>query len=118
MGLYGDHVLPRLIAFGMRGEGFAEQRAHALDGVRGRVLELGFGAGHNVPHYGDEVTELLALEPAQVNRKLANVHECMLVRRTHVQSIQLDHRIQHEGECRLHRRRTGRTTEPARRAIP
>ena len=71
MGLYGDHVLPRLIAFGMRGEGFAEQRSRALEGVCGRVLELGFGAGHNVPHYGEGVTELLALEPAQVNRKLA-----------------------------------------------
>ena len=71
MSLWGDHVLPRLIAFGMRGEGFAKQRGRALEGVRGRVLELGFGAGHNVPHYGDDVTELLALEPAQVNRRLA-----------------------------------------------
>lgn len=71
MGLYGDHVLPRLIAFGMRGEGFADQRARALEGVRGRVLELGFGAGLNVPHYGEGVTELLALEPALVNRRLA-----------------------------------------------
>lgn len=71
MGLYGDHVLPRMVAFGMGGRAFQDQRRQALAGVAGRVLELGFGAGHNLEHYGEGVTEVLALEPAQVNRKLA-----------------------------------------------
>lgn len=55
----------------MGGEKFAEQRAPALKGVHGRVLELGFGAGHNLSHYPPAVTEVLALEPAQLNRELA-----------------------------------------------
>lgn len=71
MGLWSNHLLPRLVARGMAGEDFAEQRARALAGVRGRVLELGFGSGLNLPHYPPEVTEVLALDPVRVNRKLA-----------------------------------------------
>ncbi|MDA1263843.1 MAG: class I SAM-dependent methyltransferase [Planctomycetota bacterium] len=71
MGFYGDHVLPRGIAWGMQGRAFREQRGPALTLARGRVLELGFGAGHNLEHYPAAVEEVLALEPATVNRKLA-----------------------------------------------
>ena len=71
MGLYVEHVLPRVVALGMGGRSFQAQRRQALGGLTGRVLELGFGAGHNLPHYGEGVSEVLALEPAQVNRKLA-----------------------------------------------
>jgi len=55
----------------MSSRAFVEQRVPALAAVRGRVLELGFGSGLNLPHYPPGVTELLALEPAQLNRKLA-----------------------------------------------
>ena len=71
MGLWGEHLLPRGIAWGMGGEAFREQRGPALADVRGRVLELGFGAGHNLAHYTEGVREVLALEPAKLNRKLA-----------------------------------------------
>jgi SAM-dependent methyltransferase len=71
MGLYGDHILPRAVALAMGGKGFREQRLAALAGVRGRVLELGFGSGHNLAFYPEGVTEVLALEPALLNRKLA-----------------------------------------------
>lgn len=71
MGFYGNQVLPRMVALAMGGKGFREQRLAALSGVRGRVLELGFGAGHNLAFYPEGVTEVLALEPALVNRKLA-----------------------------------------------
>jgi len=71
VGLYADHVLPRGIAWGMSGEKFREQRAACFQGVAGRVLEVGFGAGLNLPHYPGGVDELLAVEPAAVNRKLA-----------------------------------------------
>jgi ubiquinone/menaquinone biosynthesis C-methylase UbiE len=71
MAFYGDHILPRCIAWAMAGEAFESQRGPALAGVRGRVLELGFGSGLNLPHYPGGVSELLALEPAQLNRKLA-----------------------------------------------
>ena len=71
MGLYDDHILPRGIAWSMGGKKFSEHRERALRGVSGRVLELGFGAGNNLPHYPSVVTAVLALEPARVNRKLA-----------------------------------------------
>ncbi len=32
----------------------------------GRILEIGFGAGHNLEFYPVEVTEVLALEPSQL----------------------------------------------------
>lgn len=60
-----------MLALLMGGRAFEEQRRQALEGVAGRVLELGFGAGHNLPHYGPGVTEVLALEPALANRRLA-----------------------------------------------
>jgi ubiquinone/menaquinone biosynthesis C-methylase UbiE len=34
-----------------------------LEGVGGRVLEVGAGTGSNLPHYGPEVTSLVAVEP-------------------------------------------------------
>ena len=71
MGVWSDHLLPRLLAVGMGQRKFAEQEAGALKEVSGRVLELGFGAGLNLPHDTGAVTEVLAVEPAQVNRKLA-----------------------------------------------
>ena len=71
MGFYSDQILPRMVALAMGGKGFREQRLATLTGVRGRVLELGFGSGHNLAFYPEGVTEVLALEPALLNRRLA-----------------------------------------------
>jgi ubiquinone/menaquinone biosynthesis C-methylase UbiE len=38
-------------------------RAAAVAPARGRVIEIGFGSGLNVPHYGAAVTQLVAIEP-------------------------------------------------------
>lgn len=71
MGLYSAHVLPRCIAWAMSGKEFMRLREDALSSAAGSVLEIGFGAGLNLPHYPPSVRELHALEPARVNRKLA-----------------------------------------------
>ncbi|HVU74633.1 MAG TPA: methyltransferase domain-containing protein [Mycobacteriales bacterium] len=71
MGIYNDHVVPRIInvACGLKEARHLRDRACA--GLGGRVVELGFGTGHNVPHYPPEVTEIAAIEPSDVSWKLA-----------------------------------------------
>ena len=71
MGLYSDFILPHMLAYGMGGKHFRALRPTCVAQARGRVLELGFGAGHNLPHYTGDVDELVALEPSDVARKLA-----------------------------------------------
>lgn len=39
-------------------------RAEVLAPARGRVLEIGFGTGANLPYYPDAVTSLVAVEPS------------------------------------------------------
>jgi ubiquinone/menaquinone biosynthesis C-methylase UbiE len=71
MGLYGEHVLPRLInrACGMKT--LAPLRSQVCEGLHGRVLELGFGSGLNVPHYPDAVSRVAAIEPSDLGWSLA-----------------------------------------------
>lgn len=71
MGIWSESLLPRVVDFGMRGKTFREERPKCVGLAKGRVLEIGFGSGLNVPYYSKEVTELLALEPSEVGRKLA-----------------------------------------------
>jgi ubiquinone/menaquinone biosynthesis C-methylase UbiE len=71
MGWYSDHVLPRAMDMVMRGGEYATIRARVAAGLSGNVLEVGFGAGLNLPHYPPAVTRVLAVEPALVGRKLA-----------------------------------------------
>ena len=43
--------------------GLAERRRSLLEGLAGRVLEIGAGTGTNLPHYPPAVTEVVAIEP-------------------------------------------------------
>jgi ubiquinone/menaquinone biosynthesis C-methylase UbiE len=71
MGLYGEHVLPRMINAGC-GKATAEPlRRRVCAGLAGDVLEIGFGSGHNVPFYPPAVTHVDAVEPSDVAWKLA-----------------------------------------------
>ena len=53
------------------GKGAAEHRAEMLAGLTGRVIEVGAGTGLNFRHYPPGVTEILAVEPEPLLRKLA-----------------------------------------------
>ena len=66
MGLYADYIFPRLMDHVMRAPAFEEQRKRALAGVSGRVLEIGFGTGLNLPHYPSAVTWLTGIEPTRL----------------------------------------------------
>ncbi len=71
MGFYEDQILPRGIDWGMSGERFSILRQEYLAGISGRVLEVGFGSGLNLPYFSDTVTHLYALDPSQLGRRLA-----------------------------------------------
>jgi ubiquinone/menaquinone biosynthesis C-methylase UbiE len=71
MGLYGDHVLPRIINVACDMKVAREQRARVCEGLSGDVVEIGFGSGLNVPFYPAEVTRVAAVEPADTGWKLA-----------------------------------------------
>jgi ubiquinone/menaquinone biosynthesis C-methylase UbiE len=72
MGLYGEHVLPRLINVGCNTKVNRKQRARVCAGLSGEVVEIGFGSGLNIPHYPAGVTRVSAVEPANVGWKLAS----------------------------------------------
>ena len=46
-------------------------RSRVCDGLHGQVVELGFGSGLNIPFYPAAVTEVAAIEPADLGWKLA-----------------------------------------------
>ncbi|MFE0424993.1 class I SAM-dependent methyltransferase [Streptomyces sp. NPDC058953] len=51
--------------------GIAEYRRELLDGLSGRVIEIGAGNGLNFAHYPRAVSEVVAVEPEPVLRALA-----------------------------------------------
>lgn len=71
MGLYGEHVLPRIVdkACGMKSARPYRERVCA--GLSGDVVEVGFGSGNNVDFYPGAVTRVVAVEPSGTAWKLA-----------------------------------------------
>ena len=65
MGLYGEHVLPRVINVACGLKAVAPLRRRVCEGLEGNVVELGFGSGHNIPLNPDSVSRVAAIEPAE-----------------------------------------------------
>jgi MFS family permease len=55
----------------MEQAGYAEHRDELLDGLTGRVIEIGAGNGMNFAHYPPAVSHVLAVEPEPRLRELA-----------------------------------------------
>ena len=71
MGFYEEQILPRGINWTLCWPRFNKLRQQYLKDVGGKVLEVGFGTGLNLPHYTSRVTHLYALDPSQLGRRLA-----------------------------------------------
>jgi SAM-dependent methyltransferase len=71
MGFYAEQVLPRIIdkCGGMKG--IEPLRRRACAGLHGRVVEIGFASGLNVPFYPEAVSGVSAVEPAGLGWRLA-----------------------------------------------
>lgn len=64
MGLYSRYVLPTIVTCGCRSPGITAQRRLVVPRAKGVVLELGFGAGLNLPFYDPgKVSRVYGLEP-------------------------------------------------------
>ena len=71
MSVYRNHVLPFLTDRLLSGREFLDLRRQVVAGLFGRVIEIGFGSGLNLPYLPQEVEEVLAVEPAPGALKLA-----------------------------------------------
>lgn len=71
MGLYERCILPHLLNLAMTTEGVRNERARCLADVNGRVLEVGFGSGLNLPFYSSGVTKVVGIDPSATSAKLA-----------------------------------------------
>lgn len=60
---YDRRILSQILDHGMRG--VDPLRAQLLAPAHGRVIEIGFGTGSNLPHYPAAVQELVAVEPSE-----------------------------------------------------
>ena len=73
MSFYDERVLPHLINWSMRQPIFDAYRRRVLQAAEGCVLEIGIGAGLNLPFYGHAAEHVIGLEPSP--RLLAMVRE-------------------------------------------
>jgi SAM-dependent methyltransferase len=71
VGFYENQIVPRFMDFVMRRSELTPIRARVAAMLDGDVLEVGFGSGLNVPHYPLTVTQVRAVDPATIGRKLA-----------------------------------------------
>ncbi len=71
MAIWRDHLLPRIVDKACARGDFEEPRRRTLAGVRGDVVEIGFGSGHNLAYYPATVERIRAVEPSTVARRLA-----------------------------------------------
>jgi ubiquinone/menaquinone biosynthesis C-methylase UbiE len=71
MGVYTDHIVPRIVDKACNMKESRAQRRRVCEQLSGDVIEIGFGSGLNVPYYPQAVSEVTAVEPADVGWKLA-----------------------------------------------
>ena len=69
MGLYRRFLAPRFVDTICSPKALGAWRARCVEDLTGHVIEIGFGAGRNLPYYPDSVTALTAVEPSAIMRQ-------------------------------------------------
>jgi ubiquinone/menaquinone biosynthesis C-methylase UbiE len=65
MSFYDERILPHVIQLGMRQEMLMPIRRRLANAAEGRVLEIGVGAGLNLPLYSSRVTSVVGLDTSR-----------------------------------------------------
>jgi ubiquinone/menaquinone biosynthesis C-methylase UbiE len=69
MGFYHHCVFPHLLDAAMTNRVLRGPRRRTLAAAKGRILEIGFGTGANLPHYPSGVERIEAIDPdAELDR--------------------------------------------------
>ncbi|MEW6130782.1 MAG: class I SAM-dependent methyltransferase [Acidobacteriota bacterium] len=63
MGIYAKYIFPRLLDLTLNNPQLGKYRRRALAEAKGKVLEIGFGTGLNLPYYPEAVTQITAIDP-------------------------------------------------------
>lgn len=71
VGIYADQIVPRIVNVTCGTKAIEHLRVRTCSVLRGEVIEIGFGTGHNVPFYPDAVAKVHAVEPAELGWRLA-----------------------------------------------
>lgn len=69
MGLYAKYIFPRLLDWSLGTPEIAKYRRKALAPAQGKVLEIGFGTGLNLPHYPVAVYDLTVIDSENMLRR-------------------------------------------------
>jgi ubiquinone/menaquinone biosynthesis C-methylase UbiE len=86
MGIYSNKILPWIFEWSLKNKTIDEYRADLLSEVYGDVLEIGFGTGHNLPLYPEEIDRITAIDVNPGNTPLAK-------KKIKKSDITVDHRI-------------------------
>ena len=68
MGFYANTIVPRLVTCACGTKPILKQREKVVPEARGQVLEIGMGAGHNLPYYQiDQVERVVGIDPCSTS---------------------------------------------------
>jgi ubiquinone/menaquinone biosynthesis C-methylase UbiE len=68
---YENRILPYMLNVFLNTKATRDERTRSLGGVKGTVLEVGFGSGLNLPYYPQTVTKVVGVDPSHTSAHLA-----------------------------------------------
>jgi ubiquinone/menaquinone biosynthesis C-methylase UbiE len=86
MGFYSQRILPYLLDWSLSDSSLAKYRQEVLAGVKGEVLEIGFGTGLNLSYYPEDIHKIITVDDNPGVQRLAQ-------KRIRASSITVDHRV-------------------------